>query len=73
MVKKVNNPLKIDYQNGIIENRLLQIRNFKDVNTPKLINVWSIRIDPRDSKKVIEYVYDFCFCIHGSKLTSKVG
>lgn len=36
MVKKVNNPLKIDYQNGIIENRLLQIRNFKDVNTPKL-------------------------------------
>lgn len=36
MVKKVNNLLKIDYQNGIIENRLLQIRNFKDVNTPKL-------------------------------------
>ncbi|AHY78678.1 Tad3p [Saccharomyces cerevisiae YJM1419] len=56
MVKKVNNPLKIDYQNGIIENRLLQIRNFKDVNTPKLINVWSIRIDPRDSKKVIELI-----------------
>ncbi|CAI4046810.1 hypothetical protein SKDZ_12G3460 [Saccharomyces kudriavzevii ZP591] len=56
MVKKANNPLKIDYQTGIIENRLLQIRNFKDVNTPKLINVWSIEIEPRDSRKVIELI-----------------
>jgi len=48
-----------------------QLTNFQTYISA--VNVWSIRIDPRDSKKLIEYVYDFCFCIHGSKLTSKVG
>lgn len=56
MVKKIHNPLKIDYKHCIIENRLLQIRNFKNNDTPDLIPVWTLQINPRDSKKIIELI-----------------
>lgn len=56
MVKKIHNPLKIDYKNCIIEDKLLQVKNFKNNNTPDLIPVWTLQINPRDSKKIIELI-----------------
>lgn len=66
MVKKANNPLKIDYQNGLIEDRLLQIRNFKDVNTPKLSMYF-------ESPTAIEFELLTFGCIHVYIVQSRYG
>lgn len=56
MVKKIHNPLKIDYKKCIIEDKLLQIRDIKNANTPELIPVWTIQIEPKNSKYAIELI-----------------
>ncbi|CCH40768.1 tRNA-specific adenosine deaminase subunit TAD3 [Wickerhamomyces ciferrii] len=53
MVKKINNKIKIDYENCILENSLLQIKNKKNVNNLELIEAWLIDINPIDSPKVL--------------------
>lgn len=59
MVKKSCNPLKIDYKKCIVEDRLLQVKRSRNVDTPDLISVWTIEINPKDSKKVINLIRSF--------------
>ena len=56
MVKKIHNPLKIDYKRCIIEDRLLQVKIFKNKDIPDLIPVWTLQINPKDSKRIIELI-----------------
>ncbi|CCD26816.1 Tad3p NDAI_0I02480 [Naumovozyma dairenensis CBS 421] len=56
MVKKVNNPLKIDFQKCIIEGRLQQILPKHITSEPELINIWTIDINPQDSKYFIAFI-----------------
>ncbi|CCF56095.1 hypothetical protein KAFR_0A06600 [Kazachstania africana CBS 2517] len=56
MVKKRANPLRIDFKKGIIEDKLLQIRNEETKEVPDLIHIWTVDISPKDSKKFIELV-----------------
>ncbi|CAL9727698.1 tRNA-specific adenosine deaminase subunit Tad3p [Monosporozyma unispora] len=56
MVKKECNPLHIDYKKCIIEDKLLQVKHSLNNNVPDLTTVWTIEIDPRDSKKVIDFI-----------------
>ncbi|SMN22235.1 similar to Saccharomyces cerevisiae YLR316C TAD3 Subunit of tRNA-specific adenosine-34 deaminase [Maudiozyma saulgeensis] len=56
MVKKALNPLKIDFKKGIIENKLQQIRNSRTTTTPDLIKVWTIEVNPKDSKYVLDLI-----------------
>jgi tRNA-specific adenosine deaminase 3 len=53
MVKKNKNKVKIDYEQGIIEDRLLQIRNRKISSELSLVGAWSIKIKPQESPKVL--------------------
>lgn len=59
MVKKNSNPLKIDYKKCIVEDRLLQVKRSKNVTIPDLVSVWTIEINPKDSKKVIDFIRSF--------------
>ncbi|CCH62086.1 hypothetical protein TBLA_0G01400 [Henningerozyma blattae CBS 6284] len=56
MVKISDNPYKIDFVKCIVEDRLLQIRNKNDIDVPELVNVWTIDINPKDSKKWIDFI-----------------
>lgn len=56
MVKKINNPLHIDYEKCIIESCLLQIKKNVDKDVPELIRCWSLEIIKRDSKQIIDFI-----------------
>ncbi|AQZ11605.1 TAD3 (YLR316C) [Zygosaccharomyces parabailii] len=56
MVKKSLNPVKIDYKKCIVENRLLQIRNDKIVDLADPLKVWTLEINAKDSKKVVDFI-----------------
>ncbi|EDO17113.1 hypothetical protein Kpol_1025p33 [Vanderwaltozyma polyspora DSM 70294] len=56
MVKIKSNPLKIDFVKCIIEDKLLQLKSKVSEDTPDLLKVWTIDIDPRESKYVIELI-----------------
>ncbi|QLQ80464.1 hypothetical protein HG537_0D04640 [Torulaspora globosa] len=56
MVKKALNPLKIDYKKCIIEDRLLQIRSKQNLNEPDLARVWTIEIEAKSSKPIIDFI-----------------
>lgn len=53
MVKKDKNKLKIDYEKGIVEGRLRQIRNHTMSSVISLVNVWSFEIQPQNSPQVL--------------------
>ncbi|GCE99879.1 tRNA-specific adenosine deaminase subunit tad3 [Zygosaccharomyces mellis] len=59
MVKKSLNPLKIDYRRCIVEDRLLQIRNEKIIDVADLVKVWTIDIEAKDSKQVVDFIRRF--------------
>lgn len=59
MVKKKQNKIKIDFENCVIEDRLLQIKNQISANVLALVKVWSVDINPKDSPIVISLVKDF--------------
>ncbi|GAV55821.1 hypothetical protein ZYGR_0AY02140 [Zygosaccharomyces rouxii] len=59
MVKKSLNPLKIDYRKCIVEDRLLQIRNERIIDVADPVKVWTIDIDAKDSKKVVDFIRRF--------------
>lgn len=59
MVKKKQNKIKIDFENCIIEERLLQIKSQISHNALDLVKVWSIDINPKDSPKVISLLKEF--------------
>ncbi|CDO93370.1 unnamed protein product [Kluyveromyces dobzhanskii CBS 2104] len=56
MVKKHQNPTKIDFIHGIVEDCLWQIRDTKNVDIPDLVEAWSIDVRPKESKSVIPFV-----------------
>lgn len=56
MVKKSSNPLKIDYRRCLVEDRLLQIRNEKILDIAEPVNVWTIDINARGSKQVVDFI-----------------
>lgn len=56
MVKISQNPLKIDFKKCIVENRLLQIRDTKNIDVPTLVNVWTVDINPKESKIWINFI-----------------
>ncbi|CCE63557.1 hypothetical protein TPHA_0F00710 [Tetrapisispora phaffii CBS 4417] len=56
MVKKEKNPIKIDYENCIVEGCLVQVKNNIQGNNPNLIKVWTIDINPKDSGSVIAFI-----------------
>ncbi|SCU87350.1 LAMI_0D05732g1_1 [Lachancea mirantina] len=58
MVKKKQNPLKIDFEKCVIEDKLLQIRKETDSTEPYLVKVWAIEINARSSKALIEFLRD---------------
>lgn len=59
MVKKRFNPLKIDFVNCIVEDSLLQVKNTRNINDPELVGVWTIDINPRESKFVVEFIRNY--------------
>lgn len=59
MVKKSLNPLKIDYKKCIVEDRLLQIRNEKIIDIADPVKVWTVDIDARDSKQLVDFIRHF--------------
>lgn len=56
MVKKINNTTKIDFKRCVVEDRLLQVRPVIRSDEPELCNVWTIEVEPRNSKNFIELV-----------------
>ncbi|AAS53864.1 AFR493Cp [Eremothecium gossypii ATCC 10895] len=56
MVKKHQNPLKIDFKRCIVEDVLLQIRDSKHIDTPDLAKVWTVEIVPRDSPHLMKFL-----------------
>lgn len=56
MVKKINNPIPIDYENCVIDKCLLQIKNRANNDVPDLITCWSLEINRKDSKKIIDFI-----------------
>ncbi|SCV00411.1 LANO_0F06722g1_1 [Lachancea nothofagi CBS 11611] len=60
MVKKKQNPLRIDYHRGIIEGSLLHITNHAGLDEPRLVKIWTVDIQARDSQRYIEFVRRFC-------------
>ncbi|AGO11007.1 AaceriAFR493Cp [[Ashbya] aceris (nom. inval.)] len=56
MVKKHQNPLKIDFKTCIVEDVLLQVRDSKHVDTPDLAKVWTVEIVPRDSPHLMKFL-----------------
>ncbi|CUS22899.1 LAQU0S07e02652g1_1 [Lachancea quebecensis] len=56
MVKKKLNPLTINYQEGVIEDKLWQIRDRASINEPKLVNVWTVDINVGESRIFVEFI-----------------
>ncbi|CAR23406.1 Tad3p [Lachancea thermotolerans CBS 6340] len=56
MVKKKQNPLRINYQEGIIEEKLWQIRDRANINEPKLVNVWTVDIKIGESRSFVDFI-----------------
>ncbi|CEP61776.1 Tad3p LALA0_S04e00386g [Lachancea lanzarotensis] len=56
MVKKKQNPNRINYQEGIINDRLLQVRNASLSNDPQVKVVWTVNIRAQDSQQFIQFI-----------------
>ncbi|SCU87560.1 LAFA_0E07492g1_1 [Lachancea sp. 'fantastica'] len=56
MVKKNQNPHRINYQEGIINDCLLQVRNSSESDEPNLKAVWTVSIRAKDSQQFIKFI-----------------
>ncbi|ODV75774.1 Tad3p [Cyberlindnera jadinii NRRL Y-1542] len=58
MVKKGKNKHRIDYIHCTVDDKLLQISNKRTSSELSLVDVWSIKIQPHDSPKVLGLIRD---------------